>query len=389
LPRDGLRALVHLYSPGYLISALAALASLHPAEVVAATILVHLPGAPDADQSEMLAVARELASGHPSVAQVVGFRDAELAGLDAQGLRARLGEGFDDFLYSHDLGGQLCRRLAAAYPSARKVCTGDAFGMVYTADFVARYHAPRTLRARARALLRNLARRAALQRELAPLTPDVAALALPVDPSGEALSGVRLVVVSAADFRAVARHCHERAGGLRAYMQELLQKFGPRRRYLLLTETYVEAGHVRAAREAQMYAEIVRRHCEPGSTVLVKPHPQQAPGTAARLQAVLGGTHQVVETEPRFRRYPVEIWDELLRGCTVLSTAYPVLSLKYVHGIDAVQSMDEAFIARWIEPAHQAWVRDSLRLYMEPLARLKDWDGRSLLWPKPRERAPA
>lgn len=379
-PKAAVAALVHLYSPPYLISALAALASLHPGTRVSATVVVQLPDASGATMLEMADVVRELAEGHPAVERVVGFRDSELAGLGGAQLRARLGAGYDEFLYSHDSTGQICRRLAEAYPAARKVCIGDGFGMIYPADFIAGYHQPRSLRAIAGSLTRALAARLGLRRELEALQPDVAALALPVDPSGEGLRGFELVCVAQADFRAAVRHCHDRARGLRDYMAATLERYASRRRYLLLTETYAEAGHVRAVREAAMYADMVRAHCEPGSVVLVKAHPLEAAGKCAALQAALGAGWELVETEPRLRRYPVEIWDELVHGCTVISSAYPVLSLKYVHGIDVVQPMDESFIRRWIEPAHQAWTRDGLRLYMEPLARLAHWDGRSVLW---------
>jgi hypothetical protein len=373
------RALVHLYSPPYLISALAALARLHPGRAVRATFLVQLPDASGEATAEMAAVVQELAAGHPALERVLGLRDAELAGREGAALRASLGAEYDDFLYSHDSTGQICRRIAAAYPAARKVCIGDGFGMIYPAEFIASY-APRSLRRRAGRLARWLAARAGLRRELDALRPDVAALALPVDPSGEGLRGIELACVSAADLRAAVRHCHDRAAGLRAYMASLLERYAARRRTLLLTETYAEAGHVRPEREPAMYADMVRAHCAPGGVVLVKAHPLEPAGKSAALQAALGGGYEVLELEPRFRRYPIEIWEELLRACSVVSSAYPVLSLKYVHGIDVVQPMDEAFIARWIEPEHQAWARDGLRLYMEPLARLARWDGRSVLW---------
>ena len=369
--RAAVRALVHLYSPPYLISALAALASLHPGAGVAATIVVQLPGASDETLAEMVGVVRELSAGHPAVARVDSLRDADLAALKGPALRARLGAEFDEFLYSHDSTGQVCRRLADAYPTMRKVCIGDGFGMIYAAEFIATYHAPRTVRARLAGWLR---------RELPPLKPDIAALALPVDPSGEALAGLNLIVCGADEFRGVVRYCHGNAPGLRAYMKAVLERYASRRRYLLLTETYVESGHVRAEREMDMYAEIVRHNCEPGSAIIVKLHPMQVAGAASRLQAALGDSHEIVETEPRFRRYPVEIWAELVHGSTVVSTAYPALSLKYAQGVDVVQPMDEEFIERWIEPAYRAWVRDGLRLYMEPLARLARWDGRSVLW---------
>ena len=203
---------------------------------------------------------------------------------------------------------------------------------------------------------------------------------LPVDPSGRGLRGVELVCCRKADFIGAIRHCHDHARELQEHMRSLLDQTAGQRRHVLLTETYAEAGHVRPERDVPMYCEIVRAHCEPGSTVIIKPHPLEAPGKGARIQAALGGDYKVVNVAPRFGRYPIEIWLELLQGCGVICTAYPVLSLKYAHDIDVVQPMNEAFIARWIEPAFQRWARDSLDLYTKPLERLRGWNGREILW---------
>ncbi|MGE3702691.1 MAG: hypothetical protein AB7G08_28580 [Hyphomicrobiaceae bacterium] len=292
----------------------------------------------------------------------------------------RLGDGIEELLYSHDSTGDVCRRLARAYPSARKVCIGDGYGMVYPADFIRQYHLPRTLLARSFARARVAVRRVASGPPLPPLRPDVAALVLPVDPSGRGLRGVELVCCTAEDFRAAIRHCHHRAEALRGYMHDTLQRYLGRRLYVLLTEPYVQAGFVRAEREAAMYLEIIRTNCESGSVVLVKPHPAEAGGVAERLRDVASGEFEIVATSRRFQRYPIEIWTELVRRCTVISAAYPQLSLKYAYGTDVVQPMDEAFISRWIEPGFRSWVRDGLRVYAEPLARLAQWDGSSILW---------
>lgn len=318
---------------------------------------------------ELVGVVRELAAGHPLVAEVSGCTDDRLG--------ESLPEGeFDEFYYAHDLTGSVCRKLAAAHPRARKVCTGDAFGMLYTAEHLQAYLKPASFRERLRARLHP-------STTLAPLRPDIAAPVLPVDPSGRGLGKAGLVVCRKDAFAEAIRASHANAKPLREHMAGLLDRAGTRKRYLLLTENYADAGHVGASREIEMYAEIVRKYCEPGSAVIVKPHPLETPGKAEQIAGLLGGSYAVEAVDARFARYPVEIWLELVTACTVLCMAYPMLSLKYAHNIDVVNPMDEAFVERWIEPAHRKWTRDSLRLYAEPLARLQGWDGRSLLWAGP------
>jgi hypothetical protein len=329
-----------------------------------------LPGASEKVLAEIVQVVRELASGHPSIERIEGLTDGQVKSLR---LREFLGDGFDEFYYAHDSTGTICRRLAQAYPRALTVCIGDAFGMIYPTDFVAGYHGAGSIGTRLRAWLR-----AALGPS--PVQPEAAALVLPVDPSGVGLRGVELVCCGKGDFINALRHCHANARDLREHMRTLLGRTDGRRRYLLLTENYSEAGHIGTERELQMYCEMLRSNCERGSVVIVKPHPLEAPGKAARMQASLGSEYEIISVEASFGRYPIEIWQELVHGCTVMCAGYPVLSLKYAYDINVVQPMDEAFVERWMEPAFQRWTLDSLRLYMEPLARLGSWDGRSVLW---------
>jgi len=354
-----------------------AITTLHPGEPVSVVIFVQLAGASEAALAEIMDVVRELAKGHRLVERIEGVIDDA---VDGRKLQERLGAGFDEFYYCHDVNGQICRQLAALYPRARKVCIGDGFGMVYATEFLESYRraAPLPLRARLGAWLRGLG--SPVPKPLAPIRPDIAALVLPVDPSGGGLRRVALRVCGKQDFLDAIRACHANARDLQAYERELLARSEGRRRFLLLTETYAEAGFVTPENEIGMYCEIVRAHCEPGSALIVKPHPLEAAGKPARIAAALGAGYEVIAVDRRFARYPVEIWLELVRACKVMSMAYPVLSLKYAHGIDVVQPMDDAFIERWIEPAHRKWTRDSLQLYMEPLARLPHWDGRSVLW---------
>lgn len=365
-----IRCLIHLYSPPYLISALAALATLYPARRVSATVLVQLPGATDAVLEEILGVVRVLAGGHGSVERVVGLTDAK---ADSGSLKDLLGNAFDDFIYAHDATGTICRRLAAAYPKARRICTGDAFGMFYSTDFIDSYRADESFPTALRRWLGGFFR-------APPIKPDLAVSALPVDPSGEGLSGIDLICCPKREFQAVVKHCHASATDLRNYMSRLLGKFEGRKCYVLLTEPHSEAGHLSEVHEEQMYVEIVGRYCEPGGVVLIKPHPLESPEKLGRIADALREKAEVVGVEREFSRYPIEIWEEMVSRCGIICSAYPVLSLKFLYDIDVVQPMNDEMIARWIDPPSQRWVRDGLRLYMAPLERLPDWDGKGVLW---------
>lgn len=336
---------------------------------------MQLPGATRQTLDEIVGVVRELAMGHPCVSGVYGLLDSELERAGPGGL---LAGAYEEFYYAHDSTGTICRKLAAAYPTAKRICIGDAFGMIYPADYVAGYQ--RSLLGRIRRGLGALLRP---NRHMPAIRPDMAALVLPVDPSGRGLAGIELTCCSRRNFISAIGHCHGNASGLREFMAGLLAEAGENTPSLLLTETYSESGHMSMESETGMYSLIVRKYCVPGSLVLVKPHPLEDPGKTARLATALGADYGLRTMPSRFGRYPIEIWRELLLASKVISTAYPVLSLKYAHDIDVLQPLDEEMIATWFEPSAQAWTRDGLGLYMEPLARLGNWDGASILWSRP------
>lgn len=346
---------------------------MHEDGAARATVAVQLPGATDATSLELGSIVAELLGSHPMVERVLHLPSSGVGSGSPRALRAALGNSFDEFYYSHDATGDICRRLARAYPLARKVCIGDGFGMVYPADFIRRYQRPLSIAQRLRFGIRDLLAGPELR-------PDAAVLILPVDPTGRGLQGIDLTCVTRDAFLGALEHCRRQVSTLHQHEAALLGATAGRRRYLLLTEPYAEAGHVDEEREGPMYIDIVRRHCEPGSAVIVKQHPLESGDRAAQLRAGLNGAYDVFGASRQFARYPIELWENILGAATVICAAYPVLSLKYAYGIDVIQPMDDTFIEQWFEPGFRQWTRDSLRLYTEPLRRLHSWDGSGLLW---------
>lgn len=389
-----IRCLAHVYSTSYFLSALAAVRTLHPGGDARVTMVLHLPSASPQRHAEMAAILREFAAGMPEIDRVLSIDAEELSGLcrrwsavrSARNLAAALGGEFDEILFQHDTSGVFYQLAATAYPAARRICIGDAFGMMYEQSFIQGYFASDVesgLPAAAKRVARRL--RGLLQGGWRALRfpafpPHLAVLVLPVDPSGKGLEKIPLEVCARGVFLELVSHCVRATPQLAGFISATLAPHRGRDKYLLVTEHYAEAGQLALGREVEMYCAIIERHCEPGSVIYMKRHPSERLPKGEQVRERLAGRFEVVLLDARWMRYPIEIWEEMVRECRPICMAYPVLSLKYIYGVDVIQPLDDAFIEHWFDPRQWQWTKDCLDLYVEPARRLSEWDGHSLLW---------
>jgi hypothetical protein len=398
--------LVYLISPVHVISSLAALETVHPDKDVRATFLVHWPGVDEQVMAELVQIVCELTAPFGYVEQVVKISSADRDGLTAalpqselsRALGGRLGRGrFDELYYAHDIEGGMQQLLCTAFPGARRVCYGDALGNVYQKQVHLSFlgigsnrsgpQAPGLLRrvksriaALVRRFLAGLPDQGAAAPELSEFRADAASLILPVDQSGRFLEGLPLSICHRDTVLRLIASCAGASLPLRDYQSGLLGRFRDRRKYLLLTENSAEGNFIDFQRETDMYAAVIREHCDQGSVIFLKSHPGETLPRNERISASLAGDFEVVTLDPVFKRYPIELWRDLVSCSTVICMSYPVLSLKFLYGIDVIQPMDEAFIERWFPEWTWPSYRNAVSLYMQPLESLKTWDGASILW---------
>ena len=398
--------LVYLISPVHVISSLAALETLHQERNVRVTLLVHWPGVNDSIVTELLQIVRELTAPFGNIERVVALSSADKDGLlaslslqvIAEELENRLGRGhFDELYYAHDIEGGMQQLLCTLFPEARRICYGDALGNVYEKkvhlSFLKRQKEPgipaalamlRRLLGRVSALggkllTGGLARRGR-SLELAEFRAEAAALILPVDQSGHFLDGIPLTVCSRRLVFDLVGRCADACIDLNDYQAVLIERYRDRRTFLLLTENSAEGNFIDFQRETEMYCAVIRERCDPGTVIFLKSHPGETLPRNERISAILADDFEVVTLDPKFKRYPIELWRDLVSSSTVMCMSYPVLSLKYLYDIDVIQPMDDAFIERWYPEWTWASYKNAIRLYMEPLKRLPEWDGGSILW---------
>lgn len=389
----------YVISPIHVLSVLSAVRTRHGEGGARITLLSQWPGLDESSGRDLADVIRTLTRSSPEIDRVVLLQQQEMTAIlesrspsaAARRFRAWLADGADEIYYPHDVVGQVWQLMALAFSRAARICFGDAMGQVFERDVhlgllgiapvprqPSRHGLKEAVALVRRALTRPPGKRQPLQ--LPDARPHEAVLILPVDQSGRFLDGIPLTVCPAEVVRGVLEECRSASVELNRYIDDTLALYENRPRLLLLTENWAEGNFISFDAEVDLYARFAEAHCPDGGVVIVKPHPGETLPRGEALRSRLEPRLRVVETEARFRRYPIELWVRMVRECRILSTAYPVLSLKYLYNIDVIQPMDESVIER----SFPDWVKTSLKnttaLNMKPLARLAQWDGKSVLW---------
>jgi hypothetical protein len=211
--------------------------------------------------------------------------------------------------------------------------------------------------------------------------PDLAVLLLPVDQSGGYLRDLALQVPPRGTALTVLGECRAACVELNDYIAKLLASTDGQRRYILCMQNFAECGTIDFDRDVEMWIDIVRAECEPGSVVLLKTHPAETLPRTAALFERLGGDYRVLQLEPAFRRYPIELWGPLVTASTPISSSMPALSLRYFYDVVCRFPFTDTFIEKWFPQRVWRFYKNGASLFSGPLDRYDSWDGKSLLWP--------
>jgi hypothetical protein len=407
-----MRVIAYVASPLHILSALAAIETMHASQPPRVTVVVNYPTGDATLLKELHDIANVMTRGLPFIESCIAISNEGLDSLAgrtdvetaAKEFRARVDLGaFSEVYYFHDVMGLFFPMLAQSYPNARRICYGDVLGTtlerqyhlaqlgievaesVATADPAAKPSHWDRIRARltkpwgsvARPPLADLSK---LPFGLRSTLPHSAALILPVDESGDFLANIPWQIVPK---ELVLRLLHElvsRCSAFHEYENRLLAGRETIDKFLLMTECNAEAQFLTFERDVDMYCAIIEQHCTPRSTIFLKPHPAERFRRYDAICTRLADRYELIEFDPRFRRYPIEFATRLARECTPISMSYPSVSLLYLYGVGVIQPMNKAFIEKWYAPKYWDFLRRSRAMMDEPRERLATWDGRSLLW---------
>jgi hypothetical protein len=292
----------------------------------------------------------------------------------AQWLRSRFGDdGFSSIFFAHDVGDDFtAQSLMQAFPTARRICFGDALGMVYSkrafnaqmyplGPIRAWMHDPRKY---IRHALMRLRRRWVLRGLSTQLDAQCVALILPCDSAGDFLPGKEIVQVPRSIQDDVLHAMALSTQGIFTVHAENAAA----QEVVLLTGSFSETKLCSLEQELALYKTSLTRHAQGLVKVIVKPHPASSREKVARVVASLSDRYSVSVVDERLYEIPIEAMPQLFTGRRVLSYSYSSVSLTYLFGAQVVHAMAEDLVRTCFYPASQPWVRESDRLYVEQQA---------------------
>lgn len=353
-------SLLILYSPTNFIPAVCAFMTLNKPNLQRAKthILLHVPGGNPRTTKYSLMIIKSLAKAFPFIKEI-------RISLPVSG-------EYQNIYYPHDVVGRIYQECCSKFPRARKICFGDALGIVYEKH----YHLGLFLKFSLRQKLKNFFEGYINSDKF---RPDITVLVLPVDQSGKFLPKTDLRICKKELVLKVINDCVG-ASKIETHLTQLSKIGGTKEKYLLLTENHSEGGFINFDREILMYNHVIKKNVPEKSVIFIKPHPGETKNRCPAIRKYLGDKYQIVPVGHEYKFYPIELWKSLLRKCKVICMTYPVLSLKYLYNIDVIQPMDTEFIKRWFPEYMWDSYLNGLHLYMEPLKKLKSWDGKSVLY---------
>lgn len=277
---------------------------------------------------------------------------------------------YNYIFYAHDVVGNFLNLLKDKNVTAKTVCYGDALGQLFDKST---HLGLINKEGRIRSLLKRLKGDKDAQ------IPDYAVLTIPVSQI-KMNRRSKLIVPDRSLAQSVLEKCRTNIQVIAEYAKELKSSIKDKNSYLFMTENIAEGCFMSFENEMDFYKDILEQNCPQGATIIVKPHPGEQIDRTKYFEEHLGKNYHFIKFDPSLKRYPIELFYDLLKECTVISMFYPVLSLKYLYDMSVIQPMTNLVIEKYFASSLWDSYKNAIELNMAPLGRLENWDGKSLLY---------
>lgn len=352
------------------IAGLAAIKTLHKNNKVDIYIIIEWPGSYTIGQ-DILKIIKIFAKGFPNVRKIAYKNEVIFEKIR-----------FDEIYFSHEMNEGTVQSLFEIFPKAQRICYGDSMGLVHSK----KHFLESQKNIRKASIINRVDKfvykvKCYITKEniLKDAVTNQSVLVLPVDRSGEYFINVPLKTVSKKNVLIIIKKCSMATTELNQYIKDILKTANNGKIFLFLTENFAEVGLIDINKEIEMYAEIIKKYCKPDDIIYIKSHPGEVISRQEKIKERLSN-YKIFSIDKKYNRYPIEIWSELVYKSTIIATAYPVLSLKYLYNLDIIQPMDNVQIRNWFPKNTQNYVIGAIEQYMIPLKKLSKWDGNSPLY---------
>ncbi len=372
------KGLFYLISPIHVISAVCAYRSLHPKLDEKIDIYFYWPGLNRQTASEIARIMQQMLGKEKYLSGFNLLTDDDISRFNHE-LEY---DQYQEIYYAHEIVSDFLPTITQFNQKAKLICFGDPLGTIYDKNLhLGLLTEKATMRQKINWILLSIYKHigsSASLKEKIKVYPNLYAQILPIFQSKSVIRRIPRLICNKKLVVETLKKCSSNCLDLQNYCQKLSTTYN--HAYLLLTENYSEGNFLEKNAEIEYWAYIVRKYCKKHSSIIIKPHPAETYSRASILKDLLGSDYRVIEVDHKYIRYPIELWGSALTKYTILSSSFPLVSLKYLYGIDVRLIMDKASIHAWFPSWTWQSYQFCLSLYTEPRRRLNKWNGKSILY---------
>lgn len=270
-----------------------------------------------------------------------------------------------DIYYAHDLSSDFWNQaLMQAFPKAKRICYGDALGLVYSQSYFTQlmYQIYDQKKLLIHNILARIKRYFLYPSKKKQLQADEAILAIPCDPGGDFLPNCKLSRLKREALQSCVKNLAEKIPEYSRHMQEIVSS--GEACYLLMLSNFTESKLTTLEHEIALYKDILAIHAQKTSIVILKPHPAYHPHCFNAIVQNLSQEYQIKVIAPQFYHLPIELAETLIQHCTLLSLSYSSISLPYIYAKRVSHVLTQELINKHFSPEKINWFTQSNDLYL-------------------------
>lgn len=281
----------------------------------------------------------------------------------------------DEIFFSHDLSSDFWNQaLMQAFPKAKRICYGDALGLVYSQNYFSQlmYQITNKNKIIFHNVLARIKRNLIYPSKKNQLQAQEAILAIPCDPGKDFLTQCKLSIISRNDLKQCIADLANCIPEFKTHMQDIISN-SPNPCYLLMHSNFTESKLTTIESEIALYKEILSTHAPKGSTVIIKPHPAHNPELFLLIINALKEEYKIEIVNQQYHHLPIELAESLVLGCEVLSVSYSSISLPYLYDKQVKHVLTQELVNQYFSIEKMSWFIESNNLYISMINALPNW----------------
>ncbi|MDI9817759.1 alpha-2,8-polysialyltransferase family protein [Legionella sp. W10-070] len=302
--------------------------------------------------------------------------------LRAKLIPRKLGKvSVSEILYAHDISSDFWNQtLMQAFPYAKRICYGDALGLVYSQNYFTSlmFGLRKNQRFSFNSSLVQLKRKFLFPTKKKQLLAQQAILAIPCDPGQDFLKQCQLLIPGKNEVKQCVLDLASALPEFKTYGNELIEKAN-KSCYLFILSNLTDSKLTTIENEIALYKEILASQVNHDATIIIKPHPAHNSVIFQKIIRCLQEEYDIRVIKNDFNNLPIELAIHLIESCTILSISYSSISIPYLYGKNVRHVLSNQMIKKYFVEEKKDWFIESNNLFLNIIAKLPNWDQQSEL----------